>query len=180
MIRAIHTVKEACDLEISYLPEYYKTDDTMIKFVSDHIRNTIFSYQEKHLEIPVIVVSSNMYNAIKTYHKVHDKSFINITPSNILDIGKTNTVNNFSVIKATLISGEQRYICRDVKCTLYISDSFSTNSLFYNNEIDDDTEKDIAEYVKTYNAISKSSNEIISYDYIPISITEYIGMGEYK
>ena len=176
----IFTVKEACDLEVSYLPEYYRIDDTMIKFVEDHIRQTIFDYQEKHPEMSIIEISSKMCDAINTYHKTYNNSFINITPNNILDIGETNTVNNFSVIKAILTSGEQRYICRDIKCTLYISNSFSTNALFYNNEIDDDIEKDIFEYVKTYNAISKESNKITSYSYIPVSITEYIDMGEYK
>lgn len=178
MSKDIYNIKDCVDLEISYLPEYYRTDETMMEFVKIYITGIIFDYRKRHPIDFIDDISNKLYSAIKTYHEKHDKSLFNITPNNILDIVEIDS--KFSVIKAILVSGEQRYICRDIKCTLYISNSFSTNSLFYNNEIDDDTEKDVAEYVKTYNAISNHRNKITSYSYIPVSITECIGMGEYK
>lgn len=178
MIKSKYSIKDCVDLEISYLPEYYRTNDTMMEFVKNYISGIIFDYKKRYPIDFVGDISNKLYDAIKNYHETHDNSLINITPNNILDIVETN--NKFSIIKATLVSGERRYICRDVKCTLYISNSFSANSLFYNNEINDDIKKDIVEYVKTYNSISKPVNRITSYGYIPISITEYIGIGEYK
>ena len=178
MIKSKYNIKDCVDLEISYLPEYYRTNDTMMEFVKSYISGIVFDYKKRYPIDFIGDISNKLYDAIKNYHESHGNSLINITPNNILDIVETN--NKFSIIKATLVSGERRYICRDVKCTLYISNSFSANAIFYNSEIDYDIKKDIVEYVKTYNAISKPSNKITSYSYIPISITEYIGMGEYK